>query len=139
MFHELLEYCKALAIKNALLPNDDTMWRSICRAYSKTFFVPLPQVMAMDPEHVIMTVLEDRYESIDVIENVEKLLDQVYAIEDPEYRKQQAEELDAFAELSEEREQKRLNKKTVVETKEEPQENKPTGGSVDFSNLKNEG
>lgn len=143
MFSELLEYCKATAIKNTLLPSDETLYKSICRAYSKTFHVPLPQVFKMDVEEVIQTIMDDKYESMDVIENIEVLLDQIYTLEDPSYKKQQTDDFEAFASAADEREQKRINKnngieKSLVESKNNEPENKPTGGSVDFSNIREE-
>lgn len=147
MFNELIEYCKAIALKNAFIPTEDSVWKSICRTYSKTFHTPLHQVLQLDPEHVILAVLEDRYDGIDMLANVESFLDQIYALEDPNYRKQQNEDMDVFAQQAEELEQKRINKnnqrdaanKKALSGKQEPEpENKPTGGSVDFSGLKNE-
>lgn len=143
MFNELLEYCKAVALKNLLVPTEDSVWKSICRAYSKTFFVPLPEVLNLDPEHVILMVLEDRYEHVDVVQHIESLLEQIYILEDPAYRKQQSEDMDAFAKVAEQLEQKRINKNNNIDAAnkktlsgnadQEPE--KPTGGSVDFSGV----
>lgn len=143
MFTELIEYCRATAIKNTLNPSEETLYRSICRAYSKSFYVPLPQVFKMDMEEVIQTILDDRYESMDVIDNIEVLLDQIYTLEDPSYKRQQNDDFEAFAQAADAKEQKRINKnnsleKTVVKNETGDLENKPTGGSVDFSNVNDE-
>ena len=135
---ELYEYCKILAIRNLLLPSEETLWRSACRAYSKKFHVPLPEVLRMDPEHVFLTELEDQLDGVDPEEQVDNIYEQLLILEDPEgYIKKDAEELEAFVEQAEKVAQERRTKieKSLSKTEERPPQNQPSGGSIDFSNL----
>lgn len=138
VFQDLLEYCKIKAIKDSLLPDEETIWKSLCRSYSEKFHTPLHYVETMDPEKVIQTIFDSQHDKTDVFENIENILDTIYSIEDPEYKKKKEENLDAFVKIAETMEQQRMNrpKKTLFEKEPAKTENKLSGGSVDFSNLK---
>lgn len=54
-----------LSAMAAVLKPDDIYWqRHIFRWYSETFNVPLPEVEAIDPLHVLQTFFERRYEDL---------------------------------------------------------------------------
>lgn len=136
-FQEILELCKAKAISDLLSPSEDSVYRSICRTYSKTFHTELEKVYAMDPEKVVSAVFEDKYDQVDRIEHLETLLEEIYTLEDPDYRKQQQAEMEPFIKMAEKLEKARMQKteKTPFSRDVPKEESKPTGGSVDFSGL----
>ena len=143
IFRTLLQYCKVKAIADLLSPNEESYWRESCRYYSKTFNTPLHEVERMDPEHVLLHNFENQIEHLDIDEEVESLLEQVYRVEDPDYDKHKEEDLGQFiqnvqagAYEKKPAPKKALPKKEVVA---EIPKDTPTSGSVDFSNLKNEG
>lgn len=108
---DLIDYCKAQAIANALEPTQDSIWRQMARSYSKTFSTPLHEVMELDPEMVILSHFENQMDSIkDVEERLEEFLDTIYGIEDPEYQKQKESELNDFIKQSEQEEEGRVEK-----------------------------
>lgn len=113
-FKDLLDYCQAEAIANKLSPTEASVYRAVCRSYSKMFHTPLIQVLAMDPEHVILEVYEEQLDSVDddKYENLEKMLDTILTIEDPEYERLKNEKLDDDIAMyeAEEEERLRLNK-----------------------------
>jgi hypothetical protein len=150
-FKELLEYCQAEAIATRMNPTEDSVWRALCRTYSKMFHTPLSQVLEMDPEHVILNVYEDQAEDMDIEDynKLEHILDTIRTIEDPNYeakRKDEQDEFDRQAELEEEERirsgkavhrslQKDLDAKRLLEKGEEPPEKKPTGGMINLDYL----
>lgn len=107
---ELIDSCQAMALVHKFEPDEISVYRSYCRKYSKTFHTPLHQVLKMDPEHVILSVYEDRLSEVDIEENTEELLDMINSLADPEYEKQQKEEIDRFVEQVEEEEKQRIAK-----------------------------
>lgn len=148
-FKDLLDYCQAEAIANKLSPTEASMYRAICRTYSRLFHTPLAQVQAMDPEHVILEVYEDQLESLDEdkYENLEKMLDTILAIEDPEYERVKNEKLDEdIAKYeAEEEERVRLNKPIHPSLGKPgpldavlPSPDAPKSGKVDLSHLDDE-
>lgn len=106
--HEIIEYCQALAFESKLAPDTEAMWRSYCRSYSKKFNTPLPEVMRLDPVHVILSYYEDQIEPVDLDEKLADILDAVYCLENPEYEAKKRAEFDRFAEEAEEEERERL-------------------------------
>jgi len=148
-FKEILEYCQAEAIASSVAPTEASVWRSICRSYSKKFSTPLAAVLKLDPEHVILNVYEDQASELDLedYQKLEHMMDTLMGIEDPNYEATKAAEQEEFDRLAEEEEEERiksgravhpslqrdLNKKTLLEKGEEPLPEKPTGGSVDLS------
>lgn len=148
-FKELLDYCKAQAIANTLEGNELTVWRSICRSYSKKFFTPLHIVFEMDPEEVMLAEFEDQLDGFKE-EDLENILEEVYMLEDPEYEKSKRTEIKNFIEMAEEEETERLRlgkpihkamknevsiPETLPEKPKKSKENKPSGGSINLAYL----
>lgn len=52
------------AAESVLDPDDEYIYRKICRWYSKTFHTPLVQVLVLDPEHVLTNYYESTMEDI---------------------------------------------------------------------------
>lgn len=142
IFHDLLIYCKLKAIDTMLNPSEESLWRSITRAYSTRFHVPLPQVRDMDPEEVIIEVLEARNEDVDEFDEIEGILEDILKIENPGYEKAQKADMDVFIKNMAKREQARLDAEDEKEERrtnklrKQPDKPKPTKGSVDFGDLK---
>lgn len=146
-FKSLTEYCQALALASKLSPDEEAVWRYMCRTYSKKFSTPLQEVMELDPEHVILSVYEEQLDELDPEEHVEKMLDMVYALEDPEYEAQKANELEEFIAQAEEEEIERVkNKKPIhralryeseVSLKNLP-DPEPKSGSINLAYLERE-
>lgn len=150
-FKDLLDYCQAEAIANKLAPTEDSVYREMCRTYSKTFHTPLHLVMEMPAEHVILSVYEEQISEMDSskLDNLERMLDIVMGIENPDYDKEREDKLAQDIERYEREEEERvasgraihpsLKNKYPVKKKEEPAEPAPetksTSGSVDFSSL----
>lgn len=148
-FKDLLEYCQADAISGVLSPTEETVWRSICRSYSKKFNTALHLCLdgTIDPEDIMKAEFEDQLEKLNLDEDLEVILDKIYMLIDPEYEKEKRVELDDFIEKAEKEEEERLRKgKPIhkamkdeptlkIEEKEEP---KPTGGSINLSYLSKE-
>lgn len=145
-YKELLDYCKATALANALEPTEESVYRSICRSYSKTFSTPLHEVMELDPEFVTLSYYENEMDDVEVEENVEGLLDTVYGMQDPEYEKEKQDELKDFMKKAEEEEEQRVKagkpihkalkeEQTMPTLKTEPPTPKqlPTSGGVNMS------
>jgi hypothetical protein len=157
-FQDLADALRAQAIANLLSPTAESVYRKICRAYSKRFNTPLHQVMELSPEFVILNYFEDDLEDIDIDDNLDVLMDRIYSIEDPEYESIKKEEFDAFAEQAEEEERLRLesgkpihpalakettllgvpDQKNTPEKDEPPKDNLPKGGYVNLSYLERE-
>ena len=148
-FKELLDYCKVQAISSTLASDELSVWRSICRSYSKKFHTPLHLVLEMDPEEVMLSEFEDQLDDFKE-EDVENVLEQIYMIEDPNYVAAEREDLKEFMAKAERDEEERLrlgkpihkelkNEVSIKETlpkKVEPlKEPKPTGGSLNLSYL----
>lgn len=107
-FKELADFCQAEALANKLHPTDDAVYRSFCRSYSQLFHTPLHIVESLEPAKVILAVYEDQLSDIDPEDQIEKILDLIYSIEDPEYAQQKQDELKQFIRDAEEEEEERL-------------------------------
>jgi len=142
IFQELLVYCRVKALEDCLNPTPESIWKSITRSYSEKFGTPLAEVRAMDPEAVLSEVFEAQYEEIDIVEKIEDILEDLYKIENPDYEKVHKVEMDSFMKNLEKREKKRLRKEKVKEEQRlssyKPGPQTKTGGSVDFSKLKDD-
>lgn len=149
-FKELLDFCQAEAIANKLRPTEDSVWRAICRSYSKMFHTPLVDVLDMDPEHVVLHVYEEQLDEVDddKYENLEKMLDTILTIEDPEYERIKNERLeeDIAKYEAEEEERIRLNKPIhpalakpgPLDAPTDLPPEAPKSGSIDLSYLEDE-
>jgi hypothetical protein len=105
---ELTEFCQAQAIADKLNPDEASVWRAVCRAYSQKFSTPLHEVLNLDPEFVFTHYYEDQLEELDGYEHLEKMLDILYGIEDPDYEQTRKEEFDSFIEMAEAQEEERI-------------------------------
>lgn len=113
-FKDLTEYCQALAVAGKLSPDEESVWRYFCRVYSQKFNTPLVQVLEMEPEHVILNVYESQMDDLDTDENLDRMLDIIYGLEDPEYEASKKEELNSFIEQAEKEEKERLSKNKPI-------------------------
>ena len=138
-FLELIQYCKAQALRDVLAPTEETIYKSLCRAYSQKFHVPLPEVFKMDPEHVLLTEFTSQLEDVNIEKNIDRILEQIYTLENPNYAEKKEDDLKTFIAQAEKEEKERIKKlKKASKKKMEALEKKPTGGSVDFSGLKDD-
>lgn len=151
-FQELIEYCQTAALASKLAPDDEAVYRTLCRTYSEMFNTPLYLVKQMEPLDAILEVYEKQFSDIDVEENLEQILDMLYGLEDPDYATTKRNELKEFMKKAEEEEKKRIeegrpihkslkspsSKKTVLETPLPEKEKTPTGGSINLSYLEAE-
>jgi hypothetical protein len=90
---DLIDLCKAQALRDALLPNEDSIYRTICRAYSARFHTPLIEVYALDPEHVMREEFSAQVDDIDIDDQLDSIRTQICMLEDPEYEAKQEGEL----------------------------------------------
>jgi hypothetical protein len=111
IFRALIDFCSAEALGNSMEPTEETVWRSYCREYSTKFHTRLDVVMnELDPEFVILQVMESRLENIDHDEHLESIMDSIYSMEDPSYSKDKAAEQQSFDEQAEKEEKERLDR-----------------------------
>jgi hypothetical protein len=108
-FKEVLETAQILAIANKLSPNEESIYRSICREYSKRFNVPLTQVIELPIEKLLLDYYEDQMDEVDVDEHIGKLMETIYTIEDPSYVVENEKDLEEFIKESEDEEKERLD------------------------------
>ena len=107
-FRDLLDTCKAEAIANTLVTTEVSVWREMCRTYSKTFHTPLHLVLNMAPEEVALAVFEEQLNDFDDEKHLETILDQIYTLEDPEYEDEKESQVDEFIEQARKDEEERL-------------------------------
>ncbi len=146
-FQQLVDACKAKAILGVLATSEASQWRFVCRTYSKTFNTRLVDVLAMDPEHVILNFFEEQMKDLDTekSEHVEQLLEMIYELEDPDYANTKKQAQDEFDKEFEKQEADRVLKgipihpslkgmvKNTFEKLDSVDEKMPTGGSLDTS------
>lgn len=149
-FKDLIDYCHAEALASTIEPTLDSLWRQICRYYSMKFSTPLHQVLQMDAFHVITNVYEQQMsEDVRPMEDrIEKYLDMIYTLEDPDYADKQSEELKEFIEeaIEEEAERVRAGRPIHKALKNEsslggpatPKTTMPASGGIDLSYLERE-
>jgi hypothetical protein len=148
-FKDLLDYCKAEAIANTISTNEISVWRGLCRSYSQKFATPLHLCLdgTIDPEAIILAEFEDQLCGFKEEDHLESILDEIYALEDPEYEAEKRKDLEDFMEKAEreEAERLRLGKPIHRAMKEETtlqkgpiEEPKRTGGSINLSYLEKE-
>jgi hypothetical protein len=110
----IIHYARATAIADALAPDEEANWRTICRGYSKNFHTPLHLVLAMDPEYVARAYFEDQMDDMDTDKEIDNLLDIIYTIEDPSYESEKREDLKDFMRETEKQELERLKAKKPI-------------------------
>ena len=144
-FKELIDTCQIAAIDSLLNSTESSVYRSMCRSYSKSFSTPLHLVLEMDPEHVMLNVYEDQLDGYDLddMEKVSNLLESILQIEDPTYFASKKQDDEDFAKQAELEEEERIKsgrpipgfKKSLLSKPVETEENRPQGGSVNFDYL----
>lgn len=71
------------------------------------FSTPLAEVMKLEPMDVMINVFEHQLEDVDVDENLEKLMEMIGSLQDPEYAKHKRDEFKQFIKESEKEEELR--------------------------------
>lgn len=152
-FQDLLDLLHAEAIANTLSPTEASVYRTVCRSYSKKFNTPLHVVFELDPEIVILNVYEEKLDAMDTEDGLEDLIDTIRGIQDPAYEEQKVKEQDEFDKRAEEEEAARVKagrpihsalknmvslKETVSENGKNSKEKLPIGGSLDLSHMSGE-
>lgn len=149
-FKDLMDFCQAEALSNAIEPSLEFIWRHFCRDYSIKFSTPLHEVLKMDAVHVLTNVYEqqlsDDHRSLE--ERLPGYMDRIYALEDPDYADKQSEELKEFIEdaIVEEEERiktgrpihKALKNETSLSNLEPVKPTLPASGGIDLSYLERE-
>lgn len=146
--NDVIDCCRAEALAAKLYPTDESDYRWFCREYSKTFHVPLNLVFDLEPEHVILYVLEDGLDgkSVRRREDADQIVTQLRRLEDPNYDATKEKEMSDYAADIEAWDAKRLAAGKPLPTKfdknEEPSP-KPIApekksGFVDLSYLENQ-
>jgi hypothetical protein len=145
-FKDIMDFAFAKAIADKLTPTDESLYRFFCRRYSELFHTSLADVFAMDPFEVVQHVYEHQLDKEDTEENVERYLETIYSIEDPEYQAKEDQDLSDFIEQAKEDEAQRIaegrpiHKAIKDETTlvPEPPKNLPKSGYIDLSYLEKE-
>lgn len=111
-FRDLIDYCYALSLATKLRPTEDSVFRSICRTYSKRFSTELGKVInELDPMEVILHVYEDDLLDTKMEgETFDKLYDIIRTMEDPTYERRREEEMDKVVEQALKEEAERVEK-----------------------------
>lgn len=157
---DVIEFFKIEALNNKLNPNEASIWRSLCRDYSKKFSTPLADVENLSHEKILLNLYEDELENADVSENLENWTKVLKRLSSPDdYEAEEKEEFDDFVEEARLEEAERLAKgkpihskidqyqvpedidpfkKRVLDKEKTDSEIKPSGGSVNFSGLKDD-
>jgi len=144
---DIIDYCKAEAISGKFYPTEVSNWRWFCREYSKTFHTPLLTVMSMDPEHVILTVFEDGYDSrrLRKAEDVEFIVTELRRLEDPDYDANQEKVMNDWSAGIEQWEENRVAKGAPIPHKNDPKPIPPKplpkegGINLDYMSREEEG
>lgn len=145
-FRDLIDLAKIQAIRDALCPTEDSVFKGLCRAYSQRFHVALPQVYLLDPEHVMREEFAAQLDDVNIEDNMDSILEQIRKLEDPNYEANEEKNLLEWIEDIEMDEEERIDKGLSVYKFHHPKEEKlegddeeaektPTGGSMSFSNL----
>lgn len=141
-FKDLLDSAMASAIADRLAPTEESNYVYWCRQYSKTFHTPLTEVLKLNPVHVVKMVYEDMMDSDSQMEeNVDKYLETIYGIEDPEYETLKDKDEEEYLALAEEEEAERLRlgKPIHKALKDETSlpDSLPKSGGINLSYLEN--
>lgn len=148
-FRDIVEVAWAEAFASKLDGDEAAMYRGICRIYSKTFHTPLHVVEnELDPLYVVRSVYEDQLDSskLDDVETVQKMLEMIYSLEDPNYEVEQEGDLKEFMEEAEQEESERVKSGTKLfkhlsaKKKEstEPAKELPKSGGINLAYLDEE-
>lgn len=118
-FNDLFLKIQAEAMASTVEPTPDSVYRKICRFYSKEFHTPLHLVHELPFRTVLLNLLEDRYQSQD--QDDEKFIVQVQKIIDPSFEEEMEEDLqDWIEQIEEEERQKRQSSKVDTSNSSNP-------------------
>lgn len=151
-FKDLLDYAQAQAISHTLDNSELSIWRSLCRSYSKKFATPLHLCLdgTIPMEDVLLAVFEEQLEKFDEEKDLEGILETIYEMEDPEYIRQKKKELDEYDKQAEREEEERIKEgrpihkalrgeATGSEMPEKPKPKElPKSGGINLSYLERE-
>jgi hypothetical protein len=130
-----------------------SIWRSLCRSYSKKFSTPLHLCLdgTIPAEDILLAEFEDQLDNFDADKDLDTILEQIYRIEDPDYEEKVEEEVREFMAQAakEERDRVRLGKPihrllgkepNLENTSEKPPaiDPKKSGGHINLSYLERE-
>lgn len=142
-YYDLLEISQIKAIHSALEPSAASIFRIKCRQYSERFHTPLHVVMnELDPILVLEALFEDQFPPSIIEEECEDILDRLYTIKDPSYRRMSKEETENLVDSVLNKEIARLTKsnkkaptpQSIQEAVKEAQV-KPKSGGMTFGDL----
>jgi len=127
-FKDLLDLAQAQAISNTLEHTEVSVWRSICRSYSKKFATPLHLCLdgTIPMEDVMLAVYEEQLENFDEENDIDNILDTIYTIEDPDYEQQKKYELGEFIHKAEREEAERIKAGKPIHKAMKDEESWPT-------------
>ncbi len=112
-FNDLFLKIQVEAMASTIEPTVDSIYRKICRFYSKEFYTPLHQVFELPFRTVLLNLLEDRHQSQNLED--EKFINQIQKILDPNFEEEMEEDLKKWIERIEEEEMKK-RQSTKVDT-----------------------
>lgn len=85
-----------LSVANVLIKDDQYLYRRICRQYSILFHTPLPQVYGLNPDDVLLNVLEHQNESIPDADDVMPIEELAERVINPNFEEDQEKELEEY-------------------------------------------
>lgn len=92
-----------IAVANVMSPDDDYLYRKVCRQYSSLFYTPLHEVYLLNPDEVLKQVYENMLEKMDE-DDLDLAADKII---NPEAYQDDADAFEAYARQLEEQERKR--------------------------------
>jgi hypothetical protein len=140
-YYDILELAQLRAIQSAFEPSADSIFRIKCRQYSERFHTPLHVVMnELDPGLVLQALFEEQFPPSCIEEEGEEILDKLYTIKDPSYRRITQEETENLVDNVLNREIARLAKKKrptqeTIQAAVKEAEAKPKSGGMSFGDL----
>lgn len=146
--YDLVDLAEATALDSKLNPTEESTWRSIERLYSKMFSTPLHLVSTLDPLEVIIALEENKFDSLNIQddEDLNKILDRLYSLQDPEYDANREKEEEEYNKQAVKEEEQRLAKIAAKNAKKTEQANPavdPKKGGINLAylaqNQENEG
>ena len=144
-FGDILQWAQAEAICNTLESNELSIWRSLCRSYSRKFSTPLSDCLdgTVPMEDILLATFEEQLEDFDEDKDLESILETISGLEDPEYQRSRRREEDEYAKQAEKEEEERLAAGKPIHPSlkgehgfDEVPKELPKSGGVNFSYLK---
>jgi len=140
-FFDIYELSHIKAIGLAISPTPQSVWQMRCREYSQQFHTPLHVVMELDPQLILDSLYQSKYDPSVVEEDLEGLLEILYKIKDPNYSSISKEDLENLVDNVLNREIARAAKKKAPSLPEITSEIKaseiknPKSGGMTFGEL----